>query len=609
MQRAGWGSSLFVRRLRRLPGGSALWATTIRTALTFETTSALAPGRHAAAACWRSPLVLAGRHVGHSGVAGLPPPPPLRTPGSRRAGAPPLPPPPPLTSARLSPAHGGGTTHNVSLLQLSPTEVISIFVLYVPSFFVSIQSVASLLPDETRVQLMGRGRFISFLKRYPFHFDLSAVDSGRCSVRLNADLIHPQRGEADHKYVMCDVGATTSYVARPEFVVCAENIESSASQRVLISPLTPPPSLRVRLEERVAVVTRLRTLVPSEFTAVETLEESIPEDVLFHPYFNCQGGLLSIAAKLPDEFQVVEGRIRRRPPHLAPLATDDLTLDNSPFPAIAALVRQHVCDSDIPHWVSITPLYELLTRTQKRELKQRFRSFAGFLRAHGQSLAVSTDMLQVSMWVSTSPPAPPPSTASAPAPVVYTREEVLTAWYDRFPLDETLTLRDAMQLLPVEMRTSALPTKIGPWLASHPHYFSVDFMEEEDPTKVLIRRASGRAPLDLALALYAALPSKDTVYSSTAVLPLLEPSVRQVVERIGLGQLAKMLPQWLDVVQSRDGHCGLQRLQSTEALELEMQRGRSRGGGGASVTAARRVTDVDAGLVDLEAELVRVAGD
>lgn len=559
---------------------------------------------------------------------GLPPPPPL--PSSRRPGhigAAGLPPPPPLTSAHLGTASGAGTTHNPAVMLRSPQEVLNSFVPFIPTFKVSVPCVASVLPEELREQFLGRGRLLFFLKRFPFLFEVQGNTIGASLVRLHPDVSHPQRGVADEKYIMTDVGETTSYIAKPEFITSTESLDS-VQGTVYVKPPAPPPAVQVRLEERVPVVDRLRTLVPDTFTPIEELEESIPEDVLFHPYFDCQGGLLSIASKLPEEFQVVGGNIRRRPRYLAPLALDEFTLETSPFPDIAAMIKRAVCDSDIPHWVSITSLYEQLTREQKHLLKQQFRSFAGFLRAHGRALAVSTDMLQVSMWIyKNSPPlqpalaasdgtataqlslnagtateekepaAPssPPSSASA-KPVTYTREEILNAWYDRFPPDRSLNLRDAMALLPVEMRTSGLPAKVAPWLATYPHYFTVDYMEEEDPTKVLIRRASQRQPLDIAMALYAHMPEGKMDYDAAAVLQQLEPSLRRVVEELGIAQLGDVLPQWLRVTRRRGvgmrmSHHGndsgddgsdaarseaanftLRRLQDQAALQKEVQR-------------------------------------
>ncbi|CAJ1990831.1 hypothetical protein conserved [Leishmania donovani] len=617
---------------------------------------------HFAATCFHSAAAMARRHAGSASRRPLPPLPSLGGPAAGRTGSF-LPPPPPLSSARLTPAHGGGTSHSASIYMLSPQEVANTFVLYVPTYYVSFQCVASLLPDAIREEITGRGRLVNFFKKFPFIFDVLVVDSGRINVRLHPDLIHPQRGVADDKYMMSDVGQTTSYVVKPEFIVCAENIESNGMQRVLLTPPAPPPAMRVRLEERVPVLDRLRSLVPAEFTAIDALEESISEDILFHPYFNCQGGLFSIAGKMPEEFQVVDGRIRRRPPHLAPLALDEFTLDTSPLPEVAALIKRHVCDSDIPHWVSITPLYEQLTRAQKQEIKRRYRSFAGFLRAHGRSLAVSTDMLQVSMWIFVSSPSPPtsasanaasagaddqavtardssaatPSVASSssqqgapseppvspaaaagqsgatsapPTPVVYTREQILNAWYDRFPPYKTLNLRDAMQLLPVEMRASGLPTKIAPWLATHPHYFSVDFAEEEDPTKVLIRRASERQPLDLVAALYAKIPDKDTPCPSAEVLHKLDPSVRRVIEGIGLAQLGRVLPQWLLIEKCRGGGGAvvggppqqeaftIRRLQDMEALEKAQRRD-------SKIVRKREVVKVDADVAGLEESVTK----
>lgn len=551
---------------------------------------------------------------------GVPLPPP---PGSAVRGGPAgLPPPPPLTSAHLGTASGAGTTHNPVYALRSPQDVLATFIPYVPTYYVSIACMASLLPEELWVQFIGRGKLLNYLRRFPFLFDVQGSVGAASLVRLHRDVSHPARGTADEKYMMTDVGEVTSYIAKPEYIQSTESMDTG-QRSVLVKPLVPPPAVSVRMEERVPVVDRLRSLVPADFVSIETLEETIPEDVLFHPYFDCQGGLLSIAAKLPDELQVVDGFIRRRPRHLAPLALDEYSLADSPLPEVAAMLQREVCDGDIPHWVSITPLYEKLTREQKHLMKQRFRSFAGFLRAHGRSLAVSTDMLQVSMWICVNPPpdhaalasdkthgttpqlpdsstaapssSPSPSqsaaaTSSPPlsnkstTPVTYTREEILNAWYDCFPPHKTLNLREAMALLPVEMRTSGLPTKIAPWLATHPQYFVVDYMEEEDPTKVLLRRASDRQPLDLAAALYAHMPQINTDYNADEVLREVEPSVRHLLEDLGMEQMADVLPQWMRVSRRRGSagsgggarpgaeHFTVRRLQTLDALEKELHR-------------------------------------
>jgi len=278
-------------------------------------------------------------------------------------------------------------------------------------------------------------------------------------------------------------------------------------------------------------------------------------------------------------------------------ALGEYTLTTSPLPDVAALLQAQVCSSDIPHWVSITSIYEQLTREQKAEVKRKFRSFAGFLRAHGRSLAVSTDMLQVSMWICKNPPSlpapddaaekagpslpsstPPPADDAAattaiqtrvastvvatapvaavstkeevpapPRPVAYSPMQVLNALYDVFPPHRTLSLRDALELLPPEMATSPLPRKFSSWLATYPQYFVIDgAAEEEDTRRVMLRRASDRQPLDYAAAIYAHLPT-DTAREMDAVLAELHPSMRTAVQQLGVEHLAALLPKWLEV--------------------------------------------------------------
>lgn len=374
----------------------------------------------------------------------LPPPPPLGGGGAR------LPPPPPLSSSSLPPPplassqHKNNTNNNnnkmdvasssspslcppplasaysntastrdtgcslpSSFLLKSPQEVLASFVDFVPTFFVSLPSVAAIISEDVRDEFQGRGKLLSFFRRYPFFFDLrtDAVAS-RVDVRLRTDVSHPRRGAADEKFMMTDVGETTQYVAKPEHIVSMEPLDSgSATGSVYLHPPLAPPAVRVCLEDRVPVLDRLRALVPEKvFTPIEELEELLPEDVLFHPYFDCQGGLMTIASKFPEHFQVVRGNIRLRPPELAPLALDSLRLEESPLPDVAELILAEVCRETVPRWVPLTPLYERLTVAQRREIKRKFKSFAGYLRAHGLSLSISSDMLQVAKWI-------PPRTA------------------------------------------------------------------------------------------------------------------------------------------------------------------------------------------------------
>lgn len=552
---------------------------------------------HSAYRCFASSTLRTAAARGGS----LPSPPPLGVLAAGRSGtaatASRLPPPPPLVSSRLQPSQNAR-----SALGQSPQELLSTFIAYIPTYFVPLQCIAAILPDEIREPFVGRGKLLNFLRRYSFYFEVRTFEgfSGRFEVRLREDVSHPQRGSADEKFMMTDVGETTSYVAKPEYIVCTENIEYG-SQNVLLKPPAPPPSVRVRLEERVPVVERLKSLVPSHFAPIETLEETIPEDVLLHPYFDCQGGLLSIARKLPEELQVVGSRIRRRPAHLAPLALDEYTLEASPLPDVAALLKRDVCSSDIPHWVSITSLYEQLTREQKTELKLKFRSFAGFLRSHGRSLAVSTDMLQVSMWICKDPPplqqpdetvgvttANKTSTAeenhakelTPPSrPVAYSPMQVLNALYDAFPPHQTLSLRDAFRLLPPEMATSPLPRKLAPWLASFPLYFTVENADVGDAGEVLLRRASDRQPLDLAAAIYDHLPG-EAAREAEVVVAELSSSMREIIQQIGIEQLTVLLPQWLEVRRQTSlpsaGPGGSQlmvrRLQSRETLQEAMEK-------------------------------------
>lgn len=578
------------------------------------------------------------------------------TPSAARSG-PRLPPPPPLGGLRAAALAGQSVVP-----WRSPHEVLSALVEYVPTFFVPVHCVTAVMPEDLRECFIGRNKFLMFLRRYPFFFQLRVLDGGaRNDVRLREDVSHPQRGAADEKYMLTDVGEHANYVAKPEFIVSMDSIEAY-SHSVALHPQAAPPSVRVQLEERVPALDRLRSLIPASFTPMAVLEEQLPEDLLFHPYFDCQGGLPSIAGKFPELFQVVDGSIRLRPPHLAPLALNEHTLDTSPLPDVAELVRVAVCDSDIPHWVSITPLYEQLTRDQKQAVKRGFKSFAGFLRAHGRSLSVSHDMLQVSMWICpahataaatsaatsaassggggephsaasvsqsecisspsslphsshpTTDAVPPerqhiaPATttpsssavaadevgvgvratarsaasegAEAPAPpasatrYIYTHTQVLNELYERFPPGRTLNLSEALELLPAEMRAFSLPNRVAPWLSTFPAYFVVENPAEKDPAHVYIRRASDRQPLDYVTLLYPHIPGDGI--TEHALLSCLSPSQREMLTRVKLPDVVRMLPDWLALEESGtvEGGTGVivKRLQSQEAIQLALRR-------------------------------------
>ncbi|KEG09908.1 hypothetical protein DQ04_04461070 [Trypanosoma grayi] len=417
---------------------------------------------------------------------------------------------------------------------------------------------------------------------------------------------------------MTDVGDVINYVARPEFIVSLDSIEQSNAS-VPLKPACAPPAVHVRLEERVPVLERLKALVPVEFALIDHVEEGVPEDVLFHPYFDCQGGLASIAAKFPEYFQVVDGMLRRRPPHLAPLALNDYTLEESPIPSVAALVKQQVCSGDIPQWVNVTSLYEQLTREQKQQIKREFKSFAGFLRAHGRSLSLSQDMLQVARWIpqerktssqalSSSASAAAVDDAKGTTPVEgsaegagkaatppthfqyeYTHTHIINELFDKFPPHRTLNLEELLALVAPEMRPS-LPKKLLPWLASYPSYFVVDDATEKDPKKVSIRRASDRQPLDVALELYQCIPEGGITVAE--LLPKLPEVHRAYVQQIGLQHIVDSLPEWLSLtktegaVGSDEGHLLLNRLQTEVDLERAIHTKESRLANGSDDKAA-----------------------
>lgn len=531
-------------------------------------------------------------------------PPPLRRP---------LPPPPtilPAGTGGASTAGGGGEAHTpLTIIMRSPQEVLSTVIPYIPTYFVPLPAVGAIMPEDIRDEFHGRGKLLGFLRKYPFFFDISAdALASRFDVRLRADVAHPQRGSADEKFCMTDVGESTVYIAKPEYIVNVESLDlPSAAVGVAITPHAAPPAVRVDLEEPVPVVARLKSLLPPgyAFASMELLEESLPEDVLYHPYFDCQGGLAAIASKLPEHFQVVRDSIRVRPPHIAPLALGDATLSESELPDVAEMVQKEVCEFTIPRWVSLTPMYEQLTATQKREIKSKFKSFASFLRTHGRSLSISSDMLQVAKWIPPTPSAAaaaaataaggspsstppdtkqpsgnhPPLSSVPPLKVrAYSRMQLLNTIFDRFPSDAVLSINQVKELLPNDIAPTALPKRLLPWLATFSAYFTIVDLDgtpitglgahgEEHTapmTKLTmgddvpcVRRRASSQPLDLAWMVYRSFPADDGNNHGvgeegclfSALLAAMPTAQQEVVKKMGGRRLAGLLPSWLKVVE------------------------------------------------------------
>jgi hypothetical protein len=465
------------------------------------------------------------------------PPPTLRVPPrlpSARPGSK-LPPPPPLSAA------------SASRTWKSPSDILGLLVNFIPTFYVPVTCVAAILSDEVRLMCAGRGKFTALLKRYPFFFDIRMVDGLREDVKLRADVNHPRRGAADEKFVMTDVGDVVRYTAKPEFVTSLEPLDSPANQPVAIKPNVPPPSVHVRLEERVPVVDRLRALIPTDFTAVDSVEEKIPEDVLFHPYFDCQGGLPAIAGKFPEHFQLVNGEIRLRPPHISPLALAEYTFDDSPLPMVIAKVRAETCVSDVPQWISVTTLYEMLNSEEKRAVKRQFKSFSSFLRMHGKSLSISLDMLKVAHWVAPTSGRGSPDSTTSPSGVQvrYTPTHLLNELFDKFPANRTLNMVEVVGLLSPTAQAS-LPRKTVSWLHASTSYFVVENPDEPNPTKIRVRRASDRAPLDMAVTLYPLIPEEGI--EPEKLVEQVGDASKGLLKQIGIENVVNSLPDWLEIV-------------------------------------------------------------
>ena len=426
----------------------------------------------------------------------------------------------------------------------SPQEVLDLVIDFVPSYFVDVFTVAAVLDDEARSYIQARMKIAQFFRKFSFYFEVRMVDGGMTTqVRLRDDVHHPRKGVADEKYDLEGIGEHAVYRAKPEFVQDIANIDHRIGTSVQVRPHVAPPAIQVHLEEKVPVMEKLKSLVPAgKFVKIEILEEKIPEDVLFHPYFDCQGGLVSIASKFPEVFQVVDGSIRRRPRHLAPMALGELGFDDTPLPSVVKVVKNACELHEMPVWISITTLYEQLSPEDRRAVKRQYKSMASFLRMHGRVFAVSPDLLKVSAW---SPPTGNSDDVSDAASVHYQPNYVLNTLYDKFPKGKTLTAAQLLSLLPADVRES-VPNPFVPWLCTQPQYFTVDNPAEPSMERVRVRRASETASIDIALQLYPLIP-EDGVAAVT-LLRQLPPRLSQSVSQIGLHGIIENLSDWLELL-------------------------------------------------------------
>lgn len=465
-----------------------------------------------------------------------PPPPPSVVAAGRK-----LPPPPPLPSKI---PEGIGVVTGRGELK-TPQEVLNMLIDYIPTFFVPTSAVASILDEETRDFVQSKGKWVYFLKRFRFQFDMRSPDGVRWEVKLRDDVHHPRRGIADAKFQKAELGEFVTYSVRPEFVKSLKPIDNTLDVNTRVVPDLPPPAVHMKLEDKVPVLERLKAIVGTDYQEIEELEERIPEDVLLHPYFDCQGGMASISVKFPDSFQLVGTTVRVKPPHLAPLALDDFTFDKSPYPDIIQRVKDVVTIHDVPLWISITSIYEQLSLEQRRKVKRAYKSFVSFLRAHGAALAVSNDLLKVSHWIPPKHEALAPG-ANADGSVNYTPTFVLNDLFDRFPKNRTLTKTQLLKLVPEHLRPS-LPADPIKWISSHKNYFTVEGLKDgAKDEEIFIRRSTDYAALDVALAMYPHIP--DDGIASVSLLKELPTKTRLYIQKTGLQSVCENLEDWLELL-------------------------------------------------------------
>lgn len=418
-------------------------------------------------------------HVARSGFVNpipkstsLPPPPfgakppPPGAGGSGGGKAPPPPPPPTFINAKNQSLALGSNVLPSARGFRSPPEVLDALVDYVPTFFVDTRRILDMLPPDI-TQVFGSLTFVTFLRKFRFYFDLRA-EHAQVDVRIRQDVNHPRKGTADFKFA-AGIGS-------------ADVMQNSA---VMSATMKRPPR-----NSEANLIMFLVPKIPSAFTPIGDILAEISEIVAKHPSYDPRLGISGLFEKFPEYFQVVDGKIRLRPFHVAPFALDEKELSSSPHPVILDKVLTHLKQGAAEgDWMESSKLFALLDATEKLAIKDQYKTFPRFLRLHGLEVCVSTDNMKVKIFVAENEKcadalstqrlaqdkiAPDDPILAIPAAMgdVVESDWAIKEVYDSMPLMQCVEVADLLDLVSQSIK-DALPKDLASALMRYPDYFTV----------------------------------------------------------------------------------------------------------------------------------------
>lgn len=471
--------------------------------------------------------------------------------GGKGAAAPPPPPPfariPGQNIKPLHPVSAYGGLSGVGFHRTgghSPQEILELLVDFIPTFWADIHDVEGMLPPQVKDLYANKLKFSTFLRKYRFFFDVRNQNHGQ-EVRLREEIQHPRRGFADKRF--------SSTLVSSDLMNNLANAVKSTTAAAAVVP--PPPSINQPSRPQFsaqALLSIVYSCCPDDFVKVEVVQGKLPKEVTAMAQFQTPSGIGGIIEQNPEFFQIVEGKVRKRPAGVAPNALDSRTIKDSPMPDIFAKILQAV-PNEPTQSVDTAVLLAGLEEEEKQRIRTDFRSFPRFLRSHGGQVMVSPDNLKVRRFDESlmpprpmkteipnpsdaagsadSTPPPPPSPLDAEIQRATTSAEAVAGalelpttmpaepgatWalrelFDSLPLLQVAELDDVLFGLAPAIR-AMLPSEreeLLQLLGKYPNYFEV-WPFPDNPSVTIIKRTAVNIHLvpltDLVRALYPLIP-------------------------------------------------------------------------------------------------------
>lgn len=416
--------------------------------------------------------------------------------------------------------------------QYTTIELLDALVEYLPTFFVTADSVAVTIPSDIQ-RLYAETSFAFFMKRFRHYVDLRTTH-GHSELRLRPDFDHPRRGLADehHDGGMSRGGRGGGGGGGRGFGSSATPPSSSSSSgtatatgaaaghaAVMLSGLARPPR-----NSEANLVQYIVPRMPKAYTPLAEVLQDISDIVARHPSFDPRLGVTGLLERHPEYFQMVDGKLRARPHKSAPNSLDDLDGASSPLPEVFAKILLLVdAAAEGKNYLDVADkaaapvptgkLYARLSAAEKKLVKDRCRSFPRFLRLHGRSIVVSPDSMRVYRFKPEYEPCaetildrrlamhaidPDDPILKIPAEMAdaANADWAVKELYDALPLTQCAELADLLSLVPPAVR-DALPADLAAIvtevLDSFPDYFT-SWRYPDDETVIVLQRAGVQTP-------------------------------------------------------------------------------------------------------------------